>query len=178
MVIKLCIVIELEIHSQNWSWNFCNGHRFHGNCLIKLNKKCPNASFLERLMKEYDWNAFGHVSSLAGNTRNKSARFSFLDMGTRPFFRVFPLFKNWTIESQKIFKKILADLFLITRKDYQTNAQVSLKYMEANGRGNDLKIASFFSFFLIVFLVFLSVAFWNSKCISCKASRVIVKFCS
>ena len=35
MVTKLCKVIELEnIYSKNWSQNFCDGHRSHGNCLI------------------------------------------------------------------------------------------------------------------------------------------------
>ena len=37
-------------------------------------------------MKEYERNAFGHVSSLAGN---KYASFSCLDMETRPRFLVF-----------------------------------------------------------------------------------------
>ena len=39
------------------------------------------------------WNAFGHVLSLATNTRNKSARFSCLDMGTRSLF-VFSTFQS------------------------------------------------------------------------------------
>ena len=73
---------------------FVNGHCFHDNRLIKLTKKCLKAPFLEHLMKEYDErNVFGHISSLAGNTKIKSAYFSCLDMGTTPFFRLFPLFK-------------------------------------------------------------------------------------
>ena len=69
-------------------------------------------------MKEYERNAFGRVSSLAGNTRNKSAGFPCIDMGTRPLFRVFPFFEPQITESPKIFKQILADLFVITRKDH------------------------------------------------------------
>ena len=33
---------------------FGNGHRFHGNCLIKLTKKSLKASFLKKLMKDYE----------------------------------------------------------------------------------------------------------------------------
>ena len=44
-------------------------------------------------MKEYDLDSFGHVSSLVGNTRNKSASFSCLDMGMRPLF-VFSTFQT------------------------------------------------------------------------------------
>ena len=84
---------------------------------MKLTKRCLKASFLERFMKEYKRNAFGHVSRLAGNTRNNSASFFCLDMGTRPLLRVFPIFKLWITESPKPFKQILADLFLITRRD-------------------------------------------------------------
>ena len=73
---------------------------------------------MERLKKEYKRNRFGHVSTLAGNTKNKSASFSCLDMGKRPLFCVFSLFKLWITESPKIFKQIPADLFLITRKDH------------------------------------------------------------
>ena len=47
---------------------------------------------------------------------------------------------------QKIFKQILADLFLITRKDQQTNVPNLMKGIESDGRWNDLKIDSFFSF--------------------------------
>ena len=40
------------------------------------------------------------------------------------------------------------DSFLITRKAHLTNVRsFSLKYIEANGRGNDLKMASFLVFF-------------------------------
>ena len=53
MVTKLCKVIELENIWQKLSQNFCDGHRFHGNCLIKLTKKCLKASFLECLIKKY-----------------------------------------------------------------------------------------------------------------------------
>ena len=48
---------------------------------------------------------------------------------------------------------------------------VSLKYMELDGRGNDLKIASFFSFLR-------NFPFGNSKRVSCKASWVKFKFFS
>ena len=94
---------------------------FHGNRLIKWTKKCPKTSFLERLMKEYERNASAHVSSLAGNTRNKSASISCLDMGTRLLFRIFPPSKIWITESPEILKQILADLFVITRKHHLTN---------------------------------------------------------
>ena len=43
IMMKLCTVIK---HG--------NDHHFYGNCLIKLSKKCLKASFLERLMKEYE----------------------------------------------------------------------------------------------------------------------------
>ena len=81
--------------------------------------------------------------SLVENTRNKSASFSRLDMGTRPLLRVSPLFKLWITEFLKTFKQFLVDLFMITRNDHSTNMP---NFMEPNGRGNDLKIASFFSF--------------------------------
>ena len=45
-------------------------------------------------MKEYERNAFGHVSSLAKNITNKSASFSCFDMGTRPLFRIFSTFQT------------------------------------------------------------------------------------
>ena len=61
---------------------------------------------------------FCHVSSVAGNTRNKSASFSCLDMGMRPLFGAFLLFKLSIIESPKEFKQILANLFVITTKDH------------------------------------------------------------
>ena len=51
-------------------------------------------------------------------------------MGTRPLFPVFPLFKVWVIESPKIFKQILADLFLITEKDHLTNVPT---FIEVHG---------------------------------------------
>ena len=70
-------------------------------------------------MKEHELNLFGHVSSLAENTRNKSARLFCLSMGTRPLLRVFH-FSNIQLEDLllKIFKEILADLFVITKKGH------------------------------------------------------------
>ena len=81
---------------------------------------------------------FGHVSSQTENTRNKSASFPHFDMGMRPLFPVFPLLKLWITESPKIFKQILENLFVITKMAHLP--------MEPNGRGNDLKMASIFSF--------------------------------
>ena len=94
MVMKLCTVIGLSNTAKTEVEIFVKCHRFHGNCLLKLTKKCLKASFLGRL-KEYEGNTFDHVSNLLGNmyTRNKSAWFSCLEMEMRPLFRVFPLFK-------------------------------------------------------------------------------------
>ena len=108
MVMKLCTVIELG--------KYIAKTEIETLAMIKLTKRSLEASFLERLMKEYESNAFGHVTSLAGNTRNKCARFSCINMGTRLPFRGFPLFKVWIKESPNIFKQILADLLVITRK--------------------------------------------------------------
>ena len=41
---------------------------------------------MERLIKKYERNIFGNVSSLAGNTINKFASFSCIDMGTRALY--------------------------------------------------------------------------------------------
>ena len=115
------------------------------------------------IMNECGWNAFGHVSSVAGNTKNKSASFSCLDMGTGPLFRVFPLFKRWIIESPKIFKQIIADLSVITKKDHQTNVP---SFIEIRGTKRQwLENSQFFSSLQ-------TVAFWNSKRVSRKASLV------
>ena len=54
MVVKLCTVLEPGNTKPKLKWKFSNGHRFHGNRLIKLTKQCLNASFLDRLMKEYE----------------------------------------------------------------------------------------------------------------------------
>ena len=67
-------------------------------------------------MKDYKWNAFGHVLSLEGNTRNKATSFFYLDMG-RPLF-VFSTFQTSDYRISKMLKQILEDLFLITRKGH------------------------------------------------------------
>ena len=75
---------------------------------------------MESFIRGYQLIAFGHVSSQTGNTRNKSASFLYLDMGARPLFSIFSLFKLSITESPKIFKQIFADLFVITRNDHLT----------------------------------------------------------
>ena len=52
-------------------------------------------------------------------------------------------FKTWITESTKMLKQILADLFVVTRRTTKQMCQDLLKYMEPNGRGNDLKMASY-----------------------------------
>ena len=52
MVMKVCTVIELANTWPKLESKFSNGRRFHGNRLIKLTKKCGNASFPESLMNE------------------------------------------------------------------------------------------------------------------------------
>ena len=69
---------------------------------------------MERLIKDYERNSLGRVSSLTGSTRNKSTSFSCLDMGTRPLSSVFLLIKFSMTESPKMLRQILADLFVIT----------------------------------------------------------------
>ena len=91
--------------------------------------------------------AFGHVSNLAGNTRNTSVSFFCLDIGTRPLFMFFHFSNFWITVSPKLFKQILVDLFLVTKRSNKQICQVSLKYIDRNGFGNDLKIASFLGFF-------------------------------
>ena len=58
-------VLFLRIR-QKLKQNFCNSHRFHGNRLIILTKKCPKASFLESLMKDNERNGIDHILSLTG----------------------------------------------------------------------------------------------------------------
>ena len=53
-VTKLCTAIKLGSTWSKLKSKFSIGHRFHGNRLIKLTKMCLKASFLERLMKEYE----------------------------------------------------------------------------------------------------------------------------
>ena len=80
------------------------------NCVIKLTKKCLKTSFLERLIKKYKWNTFGHTLSLAEITRNKFASFSYLDMGTKSLFMFFHFskfglqnVKNYSSKSLRIY---------------------------------------------------------------------------
>ena len=94
---------------------------------------CLKAFFLERLMKEYEWNAFGHISSVAGNTRNKFASFSYLDMGTRPLFRVFH-FLNFGL--QYVQKHPSKSLQIYSGEQDRTTehwTNMSLKYIVPNG---------------------------------------------
>ena len=45
-----------------------------------------------------------------------------------------------------MFEQILAGLFLVTKRTTEQMCQVSLKCMEPNAKGSDLKIASFLAF--------------------------------
>ena len=85
--------------------------------------------FNERIRLKRVWSCLG----LEGNTRNKSASFFCLDMGTRLFLRILLLLNLWITVSPKIFKQILANLFGITKKTTEQMCQVSLKYIELNG---------------------------------------------
>ena len=49
---------------------------------------------------------------------DREYKFPCFDIGTRPLFRVSPLFKIWITESPKMFRQIFVDLFVITKKDH------------------------------------------------------------
>ena len=69
-------------------------------------------------------------------------------------------FSNFGLQNlQKKMEQILADLFLITRRDHLINVASFLKCMEPNGRGNDFENSQFLSFLQ-------NIAFGNSKRIS------------
>ena len=107
-------------------------------------------------MKEIRNKPFCLGLSLAENTRNEPARFSCLDMRTRPLFGVFPLFKLFITVSPKTFKQIYADLFerIRTKKDHLANVPSFIEIHGTKRRGNDLKIASFSDFFLLKMSLF------------------------
>ena len=86
-------------------------------------------------------NAFGHVSSLAGNNRNKSASFSCLGMGTRPLFHVFFHFPNFGLLN---LKNVQANPCGFGRNNEKgpLNKCAMFNSIEIHGRGNDLKIKS------------------------------------
>ena len=84
--------------------------------------------------------------SLAGNTRNKSASFSYLDMGTRPLFQVLSTLQTL---DYRVPKNILSNpcRFILDNKSGPLNKYAaSLKYMKPNGRGIDFETASFVRF--------------------------------
>ena len=90
-------------------------------------------------MKQYELNAFGHVSSLAGNTSNKSTSFFLPPHGNEATFSCFSTFQTF---SYSISKNIQANPCGFIRDKKRATKQmykVSIKYMEQDGRNNDLK---------------------------------------
>ena len=73
---------------------FVTGHRFHGDPFTKLTKKVRKGLISGR---------FNDVSSLVGNTRNKSASFSCLGIGTRPLFRGLQNLQKYSRKSLRIY---------------------------------------------------------------------------
>ena len=71
------------------------------------------------------------------NNRNKSTSFSCLDMGTRPLF-VFFHFSNFELQHFQNYS---------SKRTIKEMCQVSMKYIEPDGRDNDLKIPVFLVFF-------------------------------
>ena len=69
----------------------------------------------------------------------------------RPLFHIFSLFKLGITVYPELFKQILVDLSLKQERTVEQMCQLSSKYIEANGRDNDLKIASFSLFFEMIF---------------------------
>ena len=124
---------------------------------------CLKASFLESLMKEYKWNTFDYVLSLARNTKYKSASFPISTWELGHFF-VFFHFSNFGLQyPQKHSNKSLRFI--------RENKIEPLKF-----HSNTLNQTAEAMIWNQFFYVFLNAAFWNSMRISCKASWVNLDF--
>ena len=104
-----------------------------------MTESLSSGTFNEGIRTKRFWSCFKSV----GNVRIKSARFPASTWEQGHF-----LFSTFQTFNYSISKNIQANPcgFIRDNKKGSLMCQVSMKYMKPDGKGNDLKIASFFSF--------------------------------